>query len=222
MPILQKVFGADGTSIAGEAKAVSIGELGVTGTYTFLIPPEQCHVFSFKKENAYVIGSKDTFEDPAKAGLPKMYGITVAEIDGKPYIMRMRDSGNGEISEYVTERAVEYKLWLRNFSELPAVLRWGKKAHARDQTFGLRVQTTDAGFPRLLKEKKIGLAVRVRIDDLASATDTDTPGTRHTFESAKKYYRISFLPVTLLEAWVVDTTTQTSIVHWSAAPAAAK
>lgn len=224
LPIFRKVFprGYAATKDALETTAeyrARLAALGVAGTYVFLIPPEECRIAPYPDDGSYFILSNDYYrvgyDDKTNPTLP--YGITLATID-KSSSTHDRQNRYGATVQVTTYREVKCKLWLQDFSQLPMALRW-RVDHESGIHFGLPVKTADPAFRQLLREKKIGLAVRVRIDDLSQIQTTLDGYGDHTFWSS---HTDSYLPATLLEAWVVDVSTLTSVVHWSAAPAGAK
>lgn len=224
LPIFRKVFprGFAAKKDALETTAeytARLEALGVAGTYVFLIPAEECKVVPYPDSNTYFILSKDYYApgyDPAtNPTLP--YGITLATTDERSstYDRQNRYGVSQQVTGYDEVRC---KLELRGFLQLPRALRWIPEGDSYIH-FGLPVRAPDPAFRQLLREKKVGLAVRVRLDDISGIqTKYDSHGD-HTVRFNETH---SYLPATLLEAWVVDLSTMTSVVHWSAAPAASK
>ncbi|MBS0632026.1 MAG: hypothetical protein JSS11_08945 [Verrucomicrobia bacterium] len=220
VPVFRKVFPDKNRPVRRDPLettpefAARVAALGVSGTYVFEIPPEQCHVLADADHGIYFIGSKDYYPDSYAAVEPGLYGITVTEFDEPPYAIQGVNK-YGIAYEETKYESVEYKLRLANLSALPPVVL-GRDEAVGWNCFGLRVRTDDAGFRQRLKEGKVGLAVRVRIDDL-SRVAVGGNYNRNTFNLATKSYTTDYLPVTLLEVWIVDTSTQLSIFHWAPA-----
>lgn len=225
LPIFRKVFPARGYPAAKDPLDTTaeyrarLAKLQVTGTYVFLIPPEECTIDPFPDNNTYFVVSKDSFidgdDEENNPTLP--YGVTVATIDQgqTTYDRTTKYGGQVQVTYYDDLR---YQLWLTNLLQLPQALRW-KLNEYPDVHFGLGFRTDDPGFRQLLRDKKIGLAVRVRIDDISAVTSK----TRYSGEATTHFKTTrSLLPATLLEAWIVDTSTMMSVAHWTESPGQAK
>lgn len=228
LPVFKKLFSDRGYLLVGKdqlettaERDARLAELGVAGTYVFQISPDDCKVFPFPDDGTYVIGTEEYFVPRSIPELGERYGLTVAQVDQPPTTSQVPDKRGGMV-ESTDYSGVKCKLWPGDLSRLPATVLWRETDGSPLTRFALRVQTADPGFRQLLREKKIGLAVRVRVGDLSEAA-----GENH-FDRALRpglptgTYVYSYLPVTILEAWVVDTSTQMSVVHWTAAPDAAK
>lgn len=219
LPLFRKVFPKQGDVITKDALETTaeykarLAALGVGGTYVFQIPPEQCHVFPYPDDNVYVVGANDCF--PTKGGQGEPYGITVVEIDTSYKVKLV--TRKGVPYERTFSQGLAYQLWLENYFQLTSYLRWHGDDDDTQACFGLPVQIADPEFRQRLRDKKIGLAVRVKVGDIAKARKEPNVY-RQTFEITPKPYTLAYLPVTLLEAWVIDTSTQMSVVHWTASP----
>jgi len=196
----------------GEYKA-RLQKLGYEGKeFTFLIAPKYCKIMAYPDKGFYVISADETFYMGYDA-LHKPYGITIDRIDEEPrhYVGQNAYGATAEVSSY---SATIMQIAPVDFLSLPRPLRWTDGDSTSFGRFGLPIRIADPAFRQKLKEQKIGLAVRVRVADLAkmdfnlqhsSATITDAVGLSYTKP---------LLPVVLLDAWIVDIDTNISLVHW--------
>jgi formylglycine-generating enzyme required for sulfatase activity len=184
---------------------------GIEGReYTFLIPPTLCEVQAFPDLDFYVITSKDSFLDYSKTP----YGITVLSVEtkGASYTGQNAFGASAEISVSTTTL---FKVAPGDYSSLPVPVRWQKSPESFDKYFGLPIKIADPSFRQRLRDKQIGLAVRVRIGDLTKLDRSLDFAHEATISEPESMSQESmFLPVTILRAWIVDLTTKTSIVTW--------
>ena len=179
--------------------------------YQFLISPELCKVMAFPDNNFYIIASKDSWYVDRQIG-KKSYGISLQNIN-EEVARYTGQNAYGATAEVTKFRGTTLQIMPVGFSTLPVALRWSD-ATPSFVHFGLPIRIADPLFRERLKDKKISLAIRVRIGDLTksesdfeyrAATITDPYG--FSYQKAK-------IEATLLEAWIVDTTTNVSLVHW--------
>jgi len=180
--------------------------------FTFLIPPELCKIQPFPEQGFYVITSKDTFPmgyDSKK----KPYGISIARVDesSSRYVGQNAFGATAEIRSYIW---TDLQIAPVDFFELPRILRWTDGEGSVFGMFGLPILNTDPIFRQKLKQDKIGLAVRIRVADL-TRMDYDSQSMSPTIKNPVAIGNIKpRLPVFMLDAWIVDTDTNTSLVHW--------
>lgn len=190
-----------------------LAAIGIQGkVYTFLVPPELCEVQPFPEQGFYVITSRDTYYTGYNPR-SKPYGITVAKTEAKTdqYVGQNAYGAKADVSMY---SATFLQVAPLEFFKLPRPLRWKPKENSVLGSFGLSIRIVDPAFRKKLREKKIGLAIRVRVGDL-SLCDVDYQHISPTITNpAGLSFTKPLLPATLLAAWIVDTETNTSLVEW--------
>lgn len=92
---------------------------------------------------------------------------------------------------------------LEGFDRLPSALRWRDQFDAGLVHFGLPIRSSDTAVTTLLAGRKAGLAIRGKIGNLATSG-----------ESAEAV----ILPFLLEDAYLYDTVSQSTIMHWSSKP----
>lgn len=178
------------------------------GTFTLPIPPEECGVFPRPDEGLYIVHAAVVLRPfPAPWDIIRVFGADLPPSESRrPEIF---DDGRKMPNDRYLDLQPKNLSWDLKFvesAETPDVIY-----------FGLPVRTTDLAFRDLLRQKKIGLAVRVRL-----ASDTDAgANTASTTRAGRFRPSLSGRPdssvlVELTDAWVVDTTTGKSVVHWPA------
>ncbi len=190
-----------------------LAALGLEGKeFTFLIPPALCKVQPFPERSFYVITVKDTFYmgyNPRN----KPYGISVARISEETdqYVGQNAYGAKADVRMY---RGTYLQVAPIDFLKLPQPLRWTDGESTAFASFGLSIKIIDPAFRDKLRAEKIGLAVRVKVSDLAKM-DVDYDYAKPTITNPVGFnYTKPLLPVVLLDAWIVDTDTNISLIHW--------
>ncbi|MEI6105818.1 MAG: hypothetical protein WCR49_02290, partial [Opitutae bacterium] len=217
-PIFQALFPHAGlvrkddleTTAEFQARVHALGYSG--GTYTFMIPANLCKTIAMPDQGFYIIAAKESYYSSYTSDKP--FGITVMERIDHPKSFTGQNAF-GATTEVTNYNVTDYRVAPIGFFSLPMSLRWKEADDSSFIYFGLPVHTVDPLFRQKLKADKIGLAVRVRIGDPTAAV-IDNQGHSATISDPVNFYKAGLLlPVVLLDAWVVDTETDYSVVHWT-------
>jgi hypothetical protein len=183
---------------------------------TFLIDPELCDVIALPDEDFYVITIKDQNFDYIDRRMKEYRAVSI-----RKSLINTTDSIEtnrfGTAREVTTFRSIRHMVRLENFAALPASLIWKETSQSHSVQFGLPVRTKDPTFRTLLKEKKITLALRGRVGDPATCEQTSEYSQSKFGESTTPIVsstEVHILPLILEAAFVYDTATGSSLVHW--------
>jgi hypothetical protein len=188
--------------------------LGIEGKeFTFLIAPEHCEILPYPDQNFYVVRANEGYFT-FRSSNEKPYGITIEKVDKKTeeYVGQNAYGATANVREI---RKTYLQVAPVDFFTLPKSLRWAETAHSVSGYFGLPIRIVDPAFRDKLKKKKIGLAVRIKVADIKKL-NYNTMYSPATISDPVLIDIIKpLLPVFLLDAWIVDTETNISLVHWS-------
>lgn len=192
-----------------------IDATGCSGrTARFIVQPSLCEVIPYTDNGVFVVCSRDMLSlYPGVAATGKPVRITVADIDLKSR------KGTGQnafgVAAEITFLSGSKLLLSITCSSIGKPLLWEDGPFVR---FGIPVRTNDPGFRELIKAKKIGLALHVRLIDIDQIR-AETSARDATINDPLGWnYRLGIVPAQLLDAAVVDITTGKSIVIWSPSP----
>ena len=175
-------------------------------SFIFLIPPEYCDYWFDATKGDYTVVAKDAYLGSDEYIYDSLYGVTVYESE---------TPNRDEQSESSTPPFREvWKLALVGFDQYPAELIQTDGEQGRYPHFGLSFHLDSSAFGSRLIYRKIGLALRVRLGDCRNArVHYDGPGLG-AFSSDSEFIATYYLPVEVLDIWVVDTGTDYSLVQW--------
>ena len=184
---------------------------------TFLIAPDSCEIFAFPDDGFYVIVCNTSFFEPSYQSPGQTFSISIWEEFTKGSKIPMQNAFGGSI-EVTPIEMKKKRVRFEGKDSLPVALRWKKDAHDKydnDKYFGLPFRTTDPAFRALLRDRKVGLAIRGRIGDFAKSDYSRLVITPSLDSPLTGHIEVITLPFTLSEAFIIDTTTMTSIVRWT-------
>lgn len=185
-------------------------------SFIFLIHPDYCEYRSYPEQGKYTIASRDFY---AGAGGREFgfagyapYGITIHETNREvEYIEKDVLGADTTITEVHHE---VWKLSFLDFRRFPNELIQFRDEESGFPHFGISLQFNSKAFATRLTNKKIGLALRVRLADCRDAeVQYEGPGLGRRSSSISHTY-IYNLPVEILDVWLVDIGTDYSIVQW--------
>ena len=176
-------------------------------TFVILIPPEFCEYWYEAGQGQYTIVSRD----PDIPEADYVSGLLVRF----PYGITVSESGPGELetgSNPAPYREV-WKLALPDFEHYPAELVQRPDDGNKPAHFGLSFHYDSQAFVSRLTDRKIGLALRFRIGDCRNAYEhVDGLGIG---ASDSNITTTDYLPIELLDVWIIDTGTDYSLIQWS-------
>ena len=183
---------------------------------TFLIAPDSCDVFAFPDNGFYVIVCNTSFFESSYQSPGQTFSISIWEEFTKGSKIPMQNAFGGSI-EVTPIELKKKRVRFEGKDSLPVALRWKKDAddkYGDHKYFGLPFRTTDPAFRALLRDRKVGLAIRGRIGDFAKSDYSRVVVTPSLDSPLTGHIEVITLPFTLAEAFIVDTTSMTSIVRW--------
>ena len=175
-------------------------------SFVFLIPPEYCDYWYDATKGDYTIVTKDAYLGEDQYVSDSQYGVTIYRSE-TPEVDEQSKSSTPPFREV-------WKLALVGFDQYPAELVQTDLEQTRYPHFGLSFHFDSSAFASRLSYRKIGLALRVRLGDCRDArVHYDGPGLG-AFSSDSESISTYYLPVEILDVWIVDTGTNYSIIQW--------
>lgn len=195
-----------------------LAQTGIEGReVTFLIPPELCEVTAFPDQGTYIITTQDRLTASRRDPSETKWAITIASVsDGATPATQVNRFGvSREVQQFSGKK---YMVRLEGFERLPLVLKWKEEPDTGLIRFGLPVKSLEPAFRALLKEKKVGLAVRGKIGNLASSVQSFEGYSARANETVSNSTDLLVLPFLIEDAYIYDTASQATIMHWSSKP----